>query len=304
MRRPLILIITIVLMLIFIMIRFLNHHNDNQEVFKDIPPDIESNSGNIAVGLYEPNGKLIEEGSVLKYPEDGQLIKVISLSHFFDKEGDYGLIILRDFNQAEFEVDGKKHLMYPFIVKPNQTINIKTKIEIKKGIKELDYLVIKKPNYLLKEENIQKASFLQNVIAMRFLIEKGEEKKIPFYTKPFKTFDSPSTSLFISRSNNLKLMYTSKSNEEVFLSIGHPEGKNSDFAVVAFLNWKQVPLNSQKINYVNVEKEKREVFLLRLPQVSREYNYQVVSFPKPYQISSSDYGNQIVYGSPRIVLQP
>jgi hypothetical protein len=102
-------------------------------------------------------------------------------------------------------------------------------------------------------------------------------------------------------------MYHSKKNKEVFLSVGHPEGKSSDFALAAFLDWKQIPFpdrNHQRVHYVTLEKGKREVFPLKLPQVQRESNFQVIAFPKPYQISESDFGSQTVYGSPRIVIQP
>ncbi|WP_221569301.1 hypothetical protein [Alkalihalobacillus sp. TS-13] len=269
-------------------------------------PGVSENSNKITYGLYSTDGELIDNGSTLD-PINGQINKVISLSHFINETREYSLIILSNFKQVPFKIKGEEYLNYTFKMKPNSTINLNTIVNVGQDTKELDYLLIKKPNYLVKDRDIKKASILQEVIAMRFSITNSIKTRFDS-ENPLKEYSNgPNDYIFISKSmDKLGVVYKAKPDQKLYLSVGNVnKDEKKEFALVAFLGWKQVPLiDNKKVNYISVDPGKRKIYSLDLPKSDKAKNYQVISIPSPYNVSQTNYSSQMVYGSIRTIIEP
>lgn len=148
-------------------------------------PGITESSNKILYSLYHQNGDLIDNGSPLT-PNNGKINKTVSLNHFID-EKKYALLVLVDFKHMPFKVNNQEYETYEFGMKPNSKVNIETHVNVKKSSKEIDYLIIKKPDYLLKEKDIRRASVLQEVKFMRYPLKNKNQKTIEVdFQKPLK----------------------------------------------------------------------------------------------------------------------
>jgi hypothetical protein len=299
----------LIILITFLSISNIKHNlQSNQNLFHNDQPGISRDTNFISFGLYDPNGKIINNGSILS-PLDNKLNKILSISHNINEEREYSLIILENFSQSKFAVSGKEYLTYDFIMKPNSKFHFEIQLDVPQDTKEVDCLIIKKPKYLLKDNDVTKASILQEVLPLRFKIasSKNQEPNKLNYEKPLQTFyQGPNDCVFISESiDKLKIMYRLKQNKTAYLSVGNIKNKNVDYALVAFLDWKQVPvLNNKEVIYVSVPKGVRKVFPLSLMNTEKEKNYQVLALPKPYQASPTDNSSQTVYGSMRTIIEP
>lgn len=284
---------------------FLFYPTQAEPLYADIQPDSGKGSNTISYGLYEPDGKIIDNGTVLTPGADNRITKVLSLSHFIEVDRKYGLVVLEDFKQIPFTVDGKTQTYYSFDMTPNQTVNIKIDLTVRDGSQELDYLIIKKPEYMVTDQDIEKASALQEALPLRFPINRKDNSLD--YAVPAQTFTSgPNDNVFISRNaEELKILFQSPDDEPAFLSVGNIQKQDVEYALVAFQNWEQVPVNDRHpVLYAKVKPGERIVYPLQFPGTDAEQNYQIFAFPKPYQVDRKDYASQHLYGTLRTILQP
>ncbi|ARU59635.1 hypothetical protein CBW65_00025 [Tumebacillus avium] len=276
-----------------------------EPLYADIQPDSGKGSNTISYGLYEPDGKIIDNGTVLTPGPDNRITKVLSLSHFIEVDRKYGLVVLEDFKQIPFTVDGKTQTFYSFVMTPNKTINLKIDLTVSDGVQELDYLIIKKPEYLVTDQDIEKASALQEALPLRFPINRQDNSLN--YAVPAQTFTSgPNDNVFISRqAEELKILFQSKDDEPAYLSVGNIQKQDVDYALVAFQNWEQVPVDGQQpVLFTKLKPGERAVYPLQFPGTDAEQNYQIFAFPKPFQVDRKDYASQHLYGTLRTILQP
>ena len=84
--------------------------------------------------------------------------------------------------------------------------------------------------------------------------------------------------------------------------LSNKEKTKTDYAVIALLNWNQVNINDKMVNFIRVPSKSIIYSNLSFPKIEKDSNYQILVFPKPYNISKEDYDNLYIYGSHRVHL--
>ncbi|MFE0507633.1 hypothetical protein ACWF7H_24500 [Peribacillus butanolivorans] len=273
---------------------------------KGIQPGFEEGSNTISYGLLNADDKVIDNGSILE-PKENKLEYTLSLSNFIEVEREYALIVLENFKQTPFTVEGKRYSVYTFNAKPNKRIEFNTSISTNNNTREIDYLIFKKPNYLLDKLDISKMHTLQEFLPLRFKVKSNGAKPKTADFIPDETIkEGPNDTIFISKQKEeLNILPTARSGENVFISVGNIVEKKENYNVIALNNWQQIPLeNEQLVGNVVVKPGERKVFEYKLPQVKDNSNFQVIALPKPYEVSESDYESTAAFGSFRTVIKP
>lgn len=297
-----------VLLIVIIYIFNQSITSKNQPVLNDVPSWVEENSNVVSYGLYDSDGNIINASDKLTCPKNNQLNNTLSFSHFFKNGGDYGLIILADFKQTEFQVNNDNYKLYPFKIQPNSSININITVPIENNTKEISYIIVKKPNFFMRDENLKTATFLREVIVLRYNFEdsNGSLQIDTKYKKGLKTYSkATSTGIFTSNVPDLsKIIFNTESNKDAYIRVGNETQVDLDFALIAFKDWEQIPLlDNELINYVKSSDGETQVYNLRFPEVKKLSNYQVIAFPKPYNYSN-DNNIEVAYPSPRTTIYP
>ncbi len=190
---------------------------------------------------------------------------------------------------------------------PSSNVNIETIVNIEENTNEVDFIIIKKPDYLLLEQDIKKASVLQEIISMRFRIRSPHEKRVLFDIEPKRSiYGGPNDNVFLSdQEEKLKFVYEKNEIDKLFLSIGNIGSEPISYAVVALFNWKQVPLiRENEVLYVSANSDEREIFEINLPETNSPKNYQILAFPDPYEVRPNNYRSHQTHGSFRVMVKP
>ncbi|MED4029563.1 hypothetical protein P4672_25315 [Priestia megaterium] len=81
-----------------------NSSSENQDAISKEP---EANTDTIAYGLYNAEGKYIDNGS--KLTAENNVVNVnVSIDHNLNERREYALIVLEDFKQESFNLENKK----------------------------------------------------------------------------------------------------------------------------------------------------------------------------------------------------
>ncbi|PJN86552.1 hypothetical protein [Bacillus sp. mrc49] len=274
---------------------------------KGVQPGFKAGSNTISYGLLDDDGKVMNNGSTLE-PKNNKLEYTFSLSNFIEVEREYAVIVLRNFEQTPFTVEGKPYSVYTFNAKPNKSNEFNLSVATNDRTREIDYLIFKKPNYLIDNLDISKMGALQEVLPMRFKVKSnGEKPKAAAGFIPDDTIKKgPNDTIFVSKQKEeLSILPTARSGEHVFISVGNVGEKEENYHIIALNHWQQIPLeNNQLVGNVAVKPGERKVFEYKLPQVQHDSNFQVIALPKPYEVSESDYESTVVSGSFRTVIKP
>ncbi|MFJ7752950.1 hypothetical protein ACQKGI_15615 [Peribacillus muralis] len=302
MKKKLLIGITLLLIGISVWISY-----NKMENTKGVQPGFREGSNTISYGLLDDDGKVMNNGSTLE-PINNKLEYTLSLSNFIEVEREYAVMVLRNFEQTPFTVEGKPYSVYTFKAKPNKSIEFDLSVATNDRTTEIDYLIFKKPNNLIDKLDISKMDTLQEVLPMRFMVKsKGEEPKAAADLIPDDMVkEGPNDTIFVSKQKEeLIILPAAKSGEHVFLSVGNIGEKEENYNIIALNEWQQVSLGKdQLVGHVAVNPGERKVFEYKLPQVRHDSNFQVIALPKPYEVSESDYESTDVSGSIRMVIKP
>lgn len=260
--------------------------------------------GQIAYGILDTEGKIIDNGSSLKL--NSNIIQhTISLGQNLTEEREYLIIILVDFIQYIFTVNGHSYSSYSFILKNKAELKIDIEISLPSHAKEIDYLIIKKPNYLLEKYDFNKINVLQEILPIRFKIS-DLMGKLEYESDLLTITEGPNDTIFLSEDPYyLKPIIIAKSNEKAMLSIGNIEEEHRDYAVISFLDWKQQVFKDGKmVKYFNTNFNERQVLDIKYPYTDKPANYQVIALPKPYQVNRDDFYSREAYGTIRTLVKP
>lgn len=270
-----------------------------------IIPGFGKDSNSIAIGLLDKNNKIIDQGSTLKV-KNNKIVYTVSLSNFIKVERKYALIILENFKQVPFTVNGKSYKVYNFNAKENETVEFDTTVKAQNNTSEIDYILIKKPEYLLDKLDFEKMSTLQEIMSLRFVVGNNSEIKTPNYI-PQKTYKGgPNDTVFISkRKEELEILPKIKTGETMYLSVGNIGNKNANYTIVALNNWKQVPIIDKKlVGNVSVKPDERKVYKIKAPLVKEKSNFQVIAIPNTGQLNPNSYQSFQLQGTIRTVITP
>ncbi|MED2186014.1 hypothetical protein [Bacillus wiedmannii] len=272
----------------------------------------EQQANTVSYGLKDKNGQHIDNGSEI-ISENNNVNVTLSFMHNVDEDRKYGLIVLEDYQQKNFKIEENTNELsnYSFDMKPNSSIKTKISLDISPNAKELTFLIVKKPEYKLKDNDLNKAAILEEVLSMRYPVNsnhKEEEKTKTDSVQPIqpKTVlkDNLYEPLFVTKNaEKLQAVFSESEGKELTVSNGNESKEEINYAIVAFKDWEQIEiLDNKKVAYTTVAPETRQIFNFKLPTVDQESNFQLVALPFPYKVSKDNYPSQQAFGSFRIVI--
>ncbi|HDR7447822.1 MULTISPECIES: hypothetical protein [Bacillus] len=270
----------------------------------------EKQTNTISYGLKDNQGQHINNGSEIT-SENNTINVSLSFIHNIDEDRKYGLIVLEDYVQKPFKIENTVNELshYSFDMKPNNSITTKISLHTSPNASELAFLIIKKPEYKLKDNDLHKASILEEILSMRYSIHHPHKESETLKFTPIQPHtilkDGLYEPLFVtSNEEKLQTVFSEKEGETLTLSNGNETKDEIPYAIVAFKDWEQVELfHNKNVAYTTVAPETRQTFTFTLPTVEQESNFQLVAFPFPYKVSEDHYVSQQAYGSFRIVIE-
>ncbi|YCI77710.1 hypothetical protein M1D47_03450 [Bacillus sp. R1-10] len=134
--------------------------------------------GSVGYGLGNLKGKVINEGSTLN-SKNNEVTVVASVDNDIDEDRKYALLIFEDYKQVKFKVKNNEQDVnkYFFDMKPNSSINFNVAVTIRSDSSELTFVIVQKPEYKLKELDLNRAGILEQVLSMRYSINKADSEK-------------------------------------------------------------------------------------------------------------------------------
>jgi hypothetical protein len=260
-------------------------------------------TNSVSYRLVDSNGETVPLNNPIK-PENGKIHKTLEFSHNYHFKGRYALIILVDHKQVDFGVNDKNYLLYPFNTEPNETVEINTSISNVTNSKEVVYLVIFQPNYLLTEkDDFSRALDLQPVYQLRFPLATEPQQNEPLQFDPpvthsTKLLDSSEIRL-LRNIDEFKIMMSGKSEEEIYMSLANTTDNNMNYSIIGFKGWEQVPFYDNKfIRNIQIPPGQRNYYKITLPITDEKVNYQIFAIPDSFRFPTQ------VIPSPRITIHP
>ncbi|KGX85785.1 hypothetical protein [Pontibacillus litoralis] len=286
------------------LVGFFRNNEFNNDVNLD---DREFMEGTIAFGYLDYNGNIIDNGSTITLDNKGSFNTTLQLNHNLQKTRNYLLIVFNNFKQTAFNVGGEKHYTYSFEMEPDSTMDLPIEIKLDETAKELDLIIIKKPDYKLKEIDMNKASILQEVLPVRYSIDNNSRENEFVYSKSDNLYkEGPNDFVFISKDpNKMKFIPIEEENKDLHLSVGNITNKELTYAVIQLLDWKQIPFeDGEFIKFFNVKEGERKTKKFKIPNTDKEKNLQILAFPYPFNVTRNNFRSQAVFGSLRLTVRP
>ncbi|QWH75409.1 hypothetical protein EXW59_00465 (plasmid) [Bacillus mycoides] len=305
-------IITILLISIISAYFCLNKPVKKQEFSNNINANITKKQereqpNTISYGLKYIDGKHIDNGDTIE-SKNNKINVYLSLNHNIDENREYGLIILENYKQKPFKIENntQETSKYFFDMNPYSSKEIKISFNISENAKELTFLLVKKPNYKLRDNDINKASILEEILSMRYSIKNKNKIEMKQEIQPENILkDGLNEPLFITKDKeNLQIVFSETEEKEFIVSNGNETDEEMKYVLLAFKDWDQSEIVSNKgIIYTTVEPHTRKIFKFTLPKVEQESNFQLIALPFPNEVSKDNYVSQKAYGSFRMLIQ-
>lgn len=257
-------------------------------------------------------GDVLYDNELLEVSE-GSVALSVWLDHQMKEAEEYGLIILQDFIQTPFFIDNINiDNIFVFNAEPYSENILLIDIPISNETSELVVIIVKKPNDIMEDFQIETALNLEQVYVKRYIIKDQPitNKKSTFpITEPNKIIkDELNPDLFIgSNTDDLTPFSTIKEDTNFYMHVGNNliSQESLDYVIVGFKDWIQYPfINNNKTLYIPENSSgERKVFELLTPSVEKQENIQFIAFPYPYEIWNEQFYVK-AQGSFRIVVNP
>ncbi|ULM97839.1 hypothetical protein L8956_03585 [Peribacillus frigoritolerans] len=284
--------------------------SNNDDIEKESKETNAAEYGSVGYGLKDLNGKLIDEGSALN-SKNNEVTVIASVDNDIDEYRKYALLIFEDYKQVNFKAENKGQEVNKFFfdAKPNTSRNFKISVPIRSDSSELTFVIVQKPEYKLKELDLNRAGILEQVLSMRYSINKSDSGKDAKKVKQVKpdaiVKDGFNENISITNSQEkLQSIMTEKEGKELKFSAGNETNAEIRYAIIALKDWEQVAVrDNTDVLYTTVPPETRHLFDFNLPDVEGENNFQLIAFPFPYEVNADNYESQQTFGSFRVVIQ-
>lgn len=255
--------------------------------------------GQIAFGIYN-NDKILDSGS---YIQEKTIKHKLELSQNLAVPRDYLVLAFIDYVQTEFTVDDKTYNNYIMKLDSNDSKDIVINMNIPNNAKELCYVIIKKPAYLLRDSDMKKASALQEIMTLRYSLDKNA-RNINIESNIDEVLEGPIDNIFLSESDiKLKALFTCNENEEEKLVLGNMSDKPIQYAVVQLLDWNQVAFDTKEIiKFFEVAPNTKISYAVDMPSVDKDSLIQYIAFPFPFNTSKDIFYSTIGVGTFRTTI--
>lgn len=223
---------------------------------------------------------------------------------------EYVFILMVDFKQVEFEVEGVSYRNYRFSLEGEDECQIKFKLtDLPEDAHEMEYLIFYDPDCMdlsfteEGEENISKTEIVY-AGGLTFTSSSGHPDDLKYIKgKQFplgedEYFDGASLYRYKDPSY---ILPEAVSGEKVYFFIGSYDEEEAEYSTVAFCNWEQTNLfPGEESFYTKIPAYEMDYYEFNLPEVEKDSPYQIVVFNRPYEdtayysISSSSTTRTII----------
>lgn len=255
--------------------------------------------GFIANGLRDTSSnKIIDPGTKI-HPIEGKIKAYVDFAQNISERKDYLLIVMIDFIQQSFHSsDGIEYRTYPFTLEGYESIKIDIELPYPQEAKEFCYFIVSNPN--VKDLSIEKENGWDEIYdamtcsAGRFILNNFtyEESMFQFDKEDSETEETIGILCELTRDlNGYMVMPSCTSGEVVNLALGDELGANT-CAIIAFLDWEQVPLEEETKQLYKLTKimtDKISIHNIKIPKVLQPTPYQIFIFPAPFDADGYKY---------------
>lgn len=261
-----------------------------------------SNKGSIAFGAYDENGK-IETGTLII---DKVIEHEIELVHNLPGTSNYLLMVLVDYEQVPFNNNGAETYFRKIKLEPDNTARIDVSYTIQDNATDLCYLIIKEPDYLFEQEDIDRGHILQQVISMQYKLNvNANANEVKLSKLRDYSMGGPIPDIFLSqKSDELVLTYFMPEESKVVLTIGNNFETKCRFGVIKLLNWEQIDFKDSHVKYFDLEAGQKGYFEDILPSVDVNSNIQYISFPFAKEVDLEKIVKKLAEGTFRLKVEP
>ncbi len=263
--------------------------------------------GCFAFGLQNPaTYEIINKGELLSINKNG-IDAIISFEQNVSQRVEYILIIMIDYIQQDFLVDEQQYRTYPFSLEGYDGIDIKVDLVSPTNGQELEYMLIALPNEkelsIADEDGWDLMFKTQTMFEGRFILDLNDYQEEIHYDQKYTAIDKHLSNICALTKNEktLTAMPSCNGGEQVKLILGTESEEDDTCAVVAFLNWEQVPIQDDMNKMVKLEHDKLFYYDLTMPKVEEPTPYQVFVFMKPFDRDSMYWSRS--YASLRTIIQ-
>ena len=240
------------------------------------------------------NHQKINQQDILKNV-NGTINGIVTFQQNIPAEAEYLLIIMIDYIQQPFSVDGQEQLFYSFNLSGDDKIEINIELKYPENSKELTYLIVSEPN--MKDLNIETNEGWNNLFLTQsiykgscFLNDRTFEEDQYNFDQDFYEIDkSAAINCFLTKDvKNFTVMPSCNSNDgDIKLAFGNVLSTDTNCIMVAFLNWEQVPIRGDTYKLVKIKGDKNYYYDLDIPSVNEPSSYQVLIFYNPFNKKES-----------------
>ncbi len=251
---------------------------------------------------YTNEGKPIVSEDEYIYTYDGDIIKnTMYLKYAMNETIRYQLIVMKDFVQTDFFIDGKQYLIYDIELDGNG--ELKLDIEVERNDEEIDevqYLIVRAVEDRFKTESLrcEPLKHVQDSYGITFdwrvnlnntpKLEESEfeefdkKRKVDKGIGRVKVIDRVDRENFyedILLHNTWKDVFIKQPNQDIDLMLGNIFDNERKYVVVQLLDNKQIAFaDGDMYKYFKLEGNEVGVYALDLPKVDELSFYQVLVF--------------------------
>lgn len=250
----------------------------------DIPGEARS------YGIYTYDGMLDESLHVtLRIGEPYR--RVFALTQFGPEKRSYGLVVLVNLRQQPIRVQRTSKNIHVFEAHPQKGVEVPVELDLEPGRNEVIFLLFKEPE--AKVADLQQRTRLEGVAAqVRQVIIVGKESQVAAAPVPplREGANTVLHGLHLSKSGDDLTMWLWEEARPgqtlpLYLRAGNTGKAPMRFAVIGFLNWRQVDLTPESpalFGEVQPERIGTWEHLLEVPGKPGLHDFQAVMIPEPY----------------------
>ncbi|WP_138090233.1 hypothetical protein [Halalkalibacterium halodurans] len=227
-------------------------------------------------------GDPIMNDTVFEVEQESTIVNV-HINHEVNTSREYGIIVLQDFIQSSFQVDGVSYNnLYTFESDPLTENIIPLEIDIFDDSKELIILIIREPHVKEKEFDLEKAVNYELIYGKRHLLKSDLELPSEFVEPDGYVSDEQNEiDIFLSsEKEDLQAIASMTENTTLYLHVGNQGlGISVPYAIVGFMDWKQIEIEGENsVLYIEspVDSSDRAIYEFLIPNVEHDTNLQFV----------------------------
>ncbi len=277
---------------------------DGSIVYSDGSMKLEE--GSVSYGLYDPYGKLVQTGDTLPVLNDLITGTVSFQQNLPGNEIEYSLIVLVDYIQKSFSVDGQSYAAYLFTLQAEDIIDINIELALPENAKTLTFLIIYEPNMMdLTFDTEEGRNNLFNTSMCRtitcYLSDYEYNESDLSFCEDSVTCNANTSGLFLTKDlEEQSVMPSCNSNDIAKAVFGNSTDQDKTYVMLAFLNWEQYPIENEPYKLFRVKARQGYYYDIKMPEVDTASPYQIFFIENPFNPTLRDWN----LGTMRTIIIP